>query len=169
MFISPLWNFLKELSNLLNPSHFSMYQFSTAVEQLLLSGGGLERFDMRLLNIYDKYMADDLKQFIKEQGQETRRHFDVVAENLTSEIQTVAEQVAANTEKLVEHDAKFESIGSKLIEHDARFAGIESTLEVMKIDLEFIKNELKQKVNRDEFVALEKRLSMLEIKFNQSR
>ncbi|KKU93313.1 MAG: hypothetical protein UY45_C0002G0037 [Parcubacteria group bacterium GW2011_GWA1_49_26] len=114
-------------------------------------------------------MEDDLKQLITEQGEETRRHFDVVAENLTSEIQTVAEQVAANTEKLVEHDAKFESIGSKLIEHDARFAGIESTLEVMKIDLEFIKNELKQKVNRDEFVALEKRLSMLEIKFNQSR
>ncbi|HCM36985.1 MAG: hypothetical protein A3J30_03520 [Candidatus Wildermuthbacteria bacterium RIFCSPLOWO2_02_FULL_47_9c] len=118
---------------------------------------------------YIEFMEDDLKQLITEQGEETRRHFDVVAENLTSEIQTVAEQVAANTEKLVEHDAKFESIGSKLIEHDARFAGIESTLEVMKIDLEFIKNELKQKVNRDEFVALEKRLSMLEIKFNQSR
>ena len=118
---------------------------------------------------YIEFMEDDLKQLITEQGEETRRHFDVVAENLTSEIQTVAEQVAANTEKLVEHEAKFESIGSKLIEHDARFAGIESTLEVMKIDLEFIKNELKQKVNRDEFVALEKRLSMLEIKFNQSR
>ena|SRR3989338_4258326 len=162
MFISPLWNFLKELSNLLNPSHFSMYQFSTAVEQLLLSGGGLERFDMRLLNIYDKYMADDLKQFIKEQGEETRRHFDVVAEDLTSEIQTVAEQVASNTEKIT-------SIQEKLVEHDARFGGIESTLEIMKIDLEFIKNELKQKVNRDEFVVLEKRLSMLEIKFNQGR
>jgi len=107
-------------------------------------------------------MADDLKQFIKEQGEETRRHFDVVAEDLTSEIQTVAEQVASNTEKIT-------SIQEKLVEHDARFAGIGSTLEVMKIDLEFIKNELKQKVNRDEFVALEKRLSMLEIKFNQSR
>ena|SRR3989344_3493794 len=111
-------------------------------------------------------MADDLKQFIKEQGEETRRHFDekavetqrhfdVVAEDLKSEIQTVAEQVAANTEKLVEHDAKF--------------AAVQSTLEVMKVDLEFIKNELKEKVSRDEFVALERRLSTLETKFNQSR
>ena len=100
-------------------------------------------------------MADDLKQFIQEQGEETRRHFDVVAESLKSEIQMVAEQVVTNTEKLIEHDAKFDSI--------------ESTLETVKLDLEFIKRELKQKVNYDEFAALEKRLSMLEIRFNQDK
>jgi hypothetical protein len=32
------------------------------------------------------------------------------------------------------------------------------------LDIEFIKNDLKQKVGRDEFVVLEKRVSMLEAK-----
>ena len=106
--------------------------------------------------------ANDIKRHVDEKSAETMRHFDVVAEHLTSEIETVAEQVAANTEKLQEHDQRFNQI-------DKRFDSVESTLAVVKLDLEFIKNELKQKVNRDEFAALEKRLSMLEIKFNQSR
>ncbi len=100
-------------------------------------------------------MADELKKFIKEQNRETMRHFDVVAEDLKSEIQIVAEQVASNTEKLEEHDT--------------RFTKIDETLGTIKLDIEVIKNDLKQKVSRDEFVVLEKRLSVLEIKFNQRR
>ena len=84
-------------------------------------------------------MADDLKQFIQEQSDETRRHFDVVAEALKSDIQTVAEQVGTNTEKLIEHDAKFDSIQSTLLEHDVKFDSIQSTLETVKLDLEFIR------------------------------
>jgi hypothetical protein len=34
-----------------------------------------------------------------------------------------------------------------LKEHDKRFDKIEDTLEVIKLDIEFIKNELKQKVS----------------------
>lgn len=102
-----------------------------------------------------KQFSEDIKRHVDEKSAESQRHFDVVAEDLKSEIQTVAEQVAANTEKLEEHNQRFDNI--------------ESILEVMKLDLGFIKNELKQKVNRDEFAVLEKRLSVLEIKFNQSR
>ena len=64
------------------------------------------------------------------------RHFDVVGEKIEDKIKIVSEQVAANTE----------------------------TLEVIKLDIEVIKNDLKQKVGRDEFVVLEKRVSMLESK-----
>lgn len=67
------------------------------------------------------------------------RHFDVVAEDIKAKIDTVSEQVSANAE----------------------------TLEVIKLDIEFIKNELKQKVSHDEFAALEKRVSMLEAKSKQ--
>lgn len=73
---------------------------------------------------------------LKQFKDEICRHFDVVAERLEDKIVTVSEQVAGNTE----------------------------TLEIIKLDLEFIKNELKQKVSRDEFVVLEKRVSMLEAK-----
>ena len=94
-----------------------------------------------------------VEEIITEYKEETKRHFDGVAEDLKSEIKGVAEQVSSNTEKL--------------IEHDQRFNKIDETLEIIKIDIEFIKNELKQKVGRDEFAVLEKRVSMLEAKLNK--
>jgi len=95
-------------------------------------------------------MLEDIKKIIEDYKNETKRHFDIVAEDLKGEIKLLAEGVSTNTEKLQEHDI--------------RFNRIEDTLQVMKLDLEFIKNELKQKVDRDEFAALEKRVSMLEAK-----
>ena len=79
---------------------------------------------------------EDIKTILEEYKNETNRHFDVVAERLEDKIAVVSEQVAANTE----------------------------TLEVIKLDIEVIKNDLKQKVSRDEFVILEKRVSLLEAK-----
>ncbi len=73
---------------------------------------------------------------LKQFKDEVIRHFDVVAEDLKGQIKIVAEQVTANTE----------------------------TLDIIKLDIEIIKNDLKQKVSRDEFVILEKRVSMLETK-----
>ena len=84
-------------------------------------------------------MAEDIKQVLNDYKEETKRHFDVVAEDLKGEIRVVAEQVGANTE----------------------------TLEIIKLDLEFIKHELKQKIARDEFASLEKRVSLLEGKLNK--
>jgi chromosome segregation ATPase len=185
-----------------------------------------------------------IKRILEEYKEETKRHFDIVAEKIEDKIALVAEQVGVNTEKLKEHDLKldsiseklkeqdlkFESISEKLKEHDQRFENIseklkehdkgfigieeklkehdkrfcaieeklkehdkrfigidkrfitiegklkehdkrfdkiEDTLEIIKLDIEFIKNELKQKVGRDEFAALEKRVSLLEAKVNK--
>ena len=121
---------------------------------------------------------ENIKQILEGYKEETKRHFDVVAEDLKGEIKIVAEQVAANTEKLGEHDLRFNKIEGKLGEHDLRFNKIEGklgehdlrfnkideTLGVIKLDIEFIKNELKQKVSHNEFAALERRVSMLEAK-----
>jgi chromosome segregation ATPase len=143
---------------------------------------------------------------LKKFKDEICRHFDVVAEDLKDSLKSVAEQVAANTEKLQEHDLRFDKIDEKLQEHDLKFNKIEEklqehdlkfnkideklqehdlrfnkideklqghdsrltkideTLEVIKLDIEFIKNELKQKVSRDEFAALERRVAILEAK-----
>jgi len=95
-------------------------------------------------------MADDIRKILDEYKDETKRHFDVVAEDLKEDIKAVSEQVVANTEKLEEHDRRFNKI--------------DETLETIKLDIEVIKNDLKQKVGRDEFVILEKRVSMLEAK-----
>jgi peptidoglycan hydrolase CwlO-like protein len=92
---------------------------------------------------------ENLKQF----KDDICNHFDVVAEDIKDKIGTISEQVATNTEKLEEHDKRFDKI--------------DNDLATIKLDIEFIKNELKQKVSRDEFVALEKRVSMMEIKLNK--
>jgi len=70
-----------------------------------------------------------IKRILEEYKKETKRHFDVVAEKIEDKIALVAEQVAANIEKLKEHDKRFDKI--------------EDILEVIKLDIEFIKNELK--------------------------
>jgi hypothetical protein len=51
-----------------------------------------------------------LRQEVRDTAAETRRHFDAVAEFLRRDIQTVAEGVAANTERIdrVEVDLKSE-------------------------------------------------------------
>lgn len=95
-------------------------------------------------------MAEDIKTILEDYKEETKRHFDVVAEDIKGKIETVSEQIASNTEKLEEHDRRFNKI--------------DETLETIKLDIEIIKNDLKQKVGRDEFVILERRVSMLEAK-----
>ena len=76
-------------------------------------------------NILKDY-KEETKRHFDEKTEETKRHFDVVAEDLKGEIKIVAEQVAANTEKLEEHDQRFNKI--------------DETLEIIKLDIEFIKN-----------------------------
>jgi peptidoglycan hydrolase CwlO-like protein len=98
-------------------------------------------------------MAEDIKQILNDYKEETKRHFNVVAEDLKGEIKAVAEQVGANSEKLERHDQRFNKI--------------DETLETIKLDIEFIKNDLKQKVARDEFAVLERRVSLLEGKLNK--
>ena len=98
-------------------------------------------------------MAEDIKQILNTYKEETKWHFDVVAEDIKSKIEGVSEQVATNTEKIT------------VLQEDMN--KVKDDLEIIKVDIEFVKNELKQKVSRDEFVVLEKRVSLLEGKFNR--
>lgn len=98
-------------------------------------------------------MPEEIKEILEDYKEETKRHFDVVAEDIKGKIETVSEQVATNTEKIT------------ALQEDMN--KVRDDIEVIKLDIEFIKNELKQKVNRDEFAVLEKRVSMLEAKQNQ--
>lgn len=116
-------------------------------------------------------MPEEIKKILEEykthtdaKMEEVKRHFDVVAENLESKIQVVAEQVMVNTEKISSLSEQVVANAQKLEEYDQRFDKIDDTLEVIKIDIEFIKNELQQRVSRDEFIFLEKRVSKLEAK-----
>jgi DNA repair exonuclease SbcCD ATPase subunit len=120
-------------------------------------------------------MDKETKEFFEEQFNklETRevkfkteinRHFDVVAEHLEGKIQLLAEQVAANTVKLEEHDQRFDQVDQRLDKVDQRLDKIDGDLEIIKSDLGIVKQDLKQKVSYDEFASLEQRVIHLEAK-----
>lgn len=98
---------------------------------------------------FDKKIEESKRHF-DERAEETKRHFDVVAGDLKKEIKIVAEQVGSNTEKLGEHAQRFDKI--------------DDTLETIKIDIGFIKNDPEQKVTRDEFTVLGERVNLLEVR-----
>ncbi|HEV8532032.1 MAG TPA: hypothetical protein VGT00_11490 [Methylomirabilota bacterium] len=62
----------------------------------------------------------DLRQEVRDTAAETRRHFDVVAESLRQDIRSVAEGVAATTERMDRVEASVKT------EMEERFAGTHS-------------------------------------------
>ena len=107
-------------------------------------------------------MADDITKLIKEEAEETRRHFDVVVEDLDSKLDAVGEQLDTVAEQVAGNTVAITKVQETLESHGAKLDAIEGTLGVMQQDISFIKNELKQKVDRDEFAALEQRVGQLE-------
>jgi len=71
----------------------------------------------------------------KDEAEDIKRHFDVVAEHLDSSIQAVAEGVAVNTERIErlasETRAGFARVDSRFAQIDSRFAGVDSRLDGM--------------------------------------
>jgi chromosome segregation ATPase len=140
-------------------------------EQVGVNTEKLKEHDLKLDSISEKLKEQDLKfESISEKLKEHDQRF----ENISEKLKEHDKRFCAIEEKLKEHDKRFigidkrfVTIEGKLKEHDKRFDKIEDTLEVIKLDIEFIKNELKQKVGRDEFAALEKRVSLLEAKLNK--
>lgn len=102
-------------------------------------------------------MARDIEKILEDYKEETKRHFDVVTEDLKDEIKLVAEGVDMNTERIETNTKKIDSLQKDMNE-------VKGTLQTIKLDIEFIKHDLKKKVDRDEFAALERRVSLLEAK-----
>jgi len=96
-----------------------------------------------------------LKEVLKDQREEYQRYLKVVAENFSSQVKVIGEQYGSIQERLNEHT---EMIGS-----------IMENMEVIKSDVEIIKNSLKKKVDLEEFAMLEKRVIILENKLSRSR
>ena len=85
---------------------------------------------------------------LKKQLINKKELFEVLLEDMDGKIDIIAEQS-------VLHTKRFDNIETILEKHTERLDNIEMTLE-------FIKHELKQKVGRDEFAALEQRVMRIE-------
>lgn len=86
-----------------------------------------------------KYKTDEVKRYVK-----------ILAEDFDSKVKAIAEQ--------------YLDIKKILNLHTEMIASVHETAEIMKIDIQFIKNGLKKKVDLEEFQALEKRVALLEAK-----
>ncbi len=89
-----------------------------------------------------------LESLLREQREEYQRFVSVMAEDFKSGLQLLAESLSDLQKQL-----------TNLREMVAKNS---EDLEIVKMDIEFIKNGLKKKVDVDEFAALEKRVALLE-------
>ncbi|NCN95046.1 V-type ATPase 116kDa subunit family protein [Candidatus Wolfebacteria bacterium] len=117
----------------------------------------------------------------------SERHFGVILEDIDSKLNLVVEGQGALDvkidkvdekledfkkevnykfdivfEKFDEVDQKFDEVDQRFDEVDQRFDEVDQRFNEVTDELHVIRNELKEKVGRDEFVLLEKRVAALE-------
>ena len=95
----------------------------------------------------------ELKEILENQREEYQDYLGGVAEDFKSQVKLIAEQ----------HGSIIEILNS----HTEMIAAVKEDIEIMKLDIEFIKNSLKKKVDIEEFFALEKRVLLLEKKISR--
>jgi len=96
---------------------------------------------------------EDIKSLLRVQTEEIKKHINVLKEDFDSKVSLIAEQ--------------YSSIKARLDSHSEMIASIKEDIEIMKVDVEFIKNSLKKKVDLEEFEALERRVIVLEAKYRK--
>ena len=94
------------------------------------------------------------KKINKKQLSPPERHFGVVLENIDSKLDLVVEGHQVLGKKIDTNHQEFKEFRGEV---NYKFG-------VVFDELRLIRNELKEKVGRDEFIVLEKRLSVLEKK-----
>lgn len=93
-----------------------------------------------------------LKNKTKKELTQTERHFGVVLENIDSKLDLVVEGHQILDKKIDKIDGKVENLKEEM---NYKFG-------IVFDELHLIRNELKEKVGRDEFIFLEKRVLALE-------
>ena len=88
----------------------------------------------------------------KDEAEDIKRHFDVVADQLDSSIHAVAEGVAANTERIErlesETRAGFARVDSQFARVDSQFTGVDSRFDRLEREMGRGFHELGERVER---------------------
>jgi BMFP domain-containing protein YqiC len=80
---------------------------------------GFKKVDDHFKNVDDQFVAvrtemqafrAELKAEIRSEGETTRRHFDVVAEQFKEYVKVLADGTARNTERLDDHDRRLTAL-----------------------------------------------------------
>ncbi len=92
----------------------------------------------------------ELKQILKEQSEDFKRHVSTLAEDFHSQVKLIGEQ--------------YGSIKETLDSHTEMIVSLKEDMEIVKTDIGFVKNSLKRKIDIEEFSVLERRVAALESK-----
>jgi len=104
---------------------------------------------------------EDIKTLLKEHTEEIKRHTGELEQKFERHVDVLKEDFDEKVKLLTE---QYDSIIQKLDSHDGKFASMEKNIEIIKVDIAFIKSGLKKKVDLEEFEALENRVALLEAK-----
>lgn len=126
-------------------------------------------------NIIMEINEKKLESILTEQRKEYQRYLGILTESFKSQVKLVAEQYGDIKQTLNSHTAILNShteiIGLIQIQISAireMIAKNTEDIEMIKMDLHIIKDDIKEKVNRDEFRILEKRIESLEKNFQKA-
>ncbi|MCD5396207.1 MAG: hypothetical protein LR000_00830 [Candidatus Pacebacteria bacterium] len=125
----------------------------------------------------------EIDKILNRYTKEVKRHIDVLKEDFDSKVQLIAEQhdsiqrtldshskILQSHSQLLEHHSQLLEHHSQILDsHTEMIASMKEDIEIMKVDISFIKNSLKQKVDVEEFQALERRVALLEAKISSKR
>ena len=107
---------------------------------------------------------EKLEDILKNQREEFQRYLGVLAESLTGtqeQLVALREMVAKNTEDIIK-------IQVQLVALREMAAKNTEDIEIMRMDLHIIKDDLIEKISREEFKIIEKRVDLLEKKFQKA-
>lgn len=96
-----------------------------------------------------------LKQILSEQREEYQRYLGVLTESFESQVKLIAESIGGVERQLI-------ALRDIVVKNAEDIEMIKMDIEVMKTELSLIRHDLKEKVGRDEFSALEGRVARLE-------
>jgi len=96
----------------------------------------------------------ELKEILISQREEYQRYLGVLAENFESQLKLVIESLKGTQDQLV---ALREMVAKNT-----------EDLEIIRMDLHIIKDDLTEKISREEFKIIEKRIDLLEKRFQKA-
>jgi len=118
---------------------------------------------------------EKLKDILESQREEYQRYLGVLAENFGSQLKLVIESLTGTQEQLValremvaRNTEDIIKIQVQLVALREMMAKNSEDIEIMRMDLHVIKDDLIEKISREEFKIIEKRINLLEKRFQKA-
>jgi len=112
---------------------------------------------MSLMEIKEEKLKEILDERFNEQDDKFQRHVGVLVERFESQTKLIAESISGIQQQLI-------AIKEMVAKNTEDIQEMKVHMEIMKSDIEIIKQNLRHKVDLEDFETLEKRVMFLEKK-----